>query len=332
MTRLLTPRLELVACSAEHAAAELAEPNGLGTLLGVPLPDEWPPDEYDRAAVEFFHAQLAAGGDAAAGWYTWYAMRRGAEGGREALVGTAGYVGPPRDGRVEIGYSVLAAEQRRGYATEIVQALVARAFALPEVACVFAHTVDANVASIKVLEKSGFIRAGASTDPGTVRYERFRASLVIRRLAPHDTALFDAMLTLFGAAFDNVATYGAKRPSPAYRERLLGRESFIALVACRGDDVVGALAAYELVKFEQERSEIYLYDLAVAEAQRRRGVATALIGELKRIARDRGAYVVFVQADHGDDPAIALYTKLGVREDVLHFDIPVDDADSSDGA
>ncbi len=23
----------------------------------------------------------------------------------------------------------------------------------------------------------------------------------------------------------------------------------------------------------------------------------------------------------GDDPAIALYTKLGVREDVLHFDI-----------
>lgn len=29
-----------------------------------------------------------------------------------------------------------------------------------------------------------------------------------------------------------------------------------------------------------------------------------------------------VQADHGDDAAIALYTKLGVREDVLHFDIP----------
>jgi aminoglycoside 3-N-acetyltransferase I len=29
-----------------------------------------------------------------------------------------------------------------------------------------------------------------------------------------------------------------------------------------------------------------------------------------------------VQADHGDDPAIALYEKLGVREDVLHFDIP----------
>jgi len=33
--------------------------------------------------------------------------------------------------------------------------------------------------------------------------------------------------------------------------------------------------------------------------------------------------VIFVQADLGDAPAIALYTKLGAREDVLHFDIPV---------
>ena len=31
--------------------------------------------------------------------------------------------------------------------------------------------------------------------------------------------------------------------------------------------------------------------------------------------------MVYVQADYGDDPAIALYTKLGTREDVMHFDI-----------
>jgi aminoglycoside 3-N-acetyltransferase I len=37
----------------------------------------------------------------------------------------------------------------------------------------------------------------------------------------------------------------------------------------------------------------------------------------------RGSYVIFVQADLGDAAAIALYTKLGRREDVLHFDIPV---------
>jgi len=33
--------------------------------------------------------------------------------------------------------------------------------------------------------------------------------------------------------------------------------------------------------------------------------------------------VIFVQADLGDAPAIALYSKLGRREEVLHFDIAV---------
>jgi aminoglycoside 3-N-acetyltransferase I len=61
----------------------------------------------------------------------------------------------------------------------------------------------------------------------------------------------------------------------------------------------------------------------VTEGHRREGIATALIGELKNIAATRGAYVIFVQADLGDAPAIALYTKLGAREDVLHFDIAV---------
>ena len=89
--------------------------------------------------------------------------------------------------------------------------------------------------------------------------------------------------------------------------------------------VVGGIAAYELKKFEQERSEIYIYDLAVAAAHRREGIAIALIEQLKDIAAERGAYVIFVQADTDieDEPAIALYTKLGEREDVLHFDIAV---------
>lgn len=145
----------------------------------------------------------------------------------------------------------------------------------------------------------------------------------IRRLTSHDMALMDDLLTVFGEAFEDVETYGVARPSRAYLQRLLGGDRFIALAAVKDGAVVGGLAAYELQKFEQERSEIYIYDLAVAEPHRRQGVATALIEELKKIAAARGAYVIFIQADHGDDPAIALYSKLGVREDVLHFDIAV---------
>ena len=131
----------------------------------------------------------------------------------------------------------------------------------------------------------------------------------------------DGMLTLFGNAFGEPDTYGDARPSASYMRDLLGSREFVALVAVDGDEIVGGLAGYELRKFERERSEFYIYDLAVEEAHRRRGIATALIEALKTIARQRGAWVIFVQADHGDDPAIALYTKLGVREDVLHFDI-----------
>ena len=129
------------------------------------------------------------------------------------------------------------------------------------------------------------------------------------------------MLTLFGEAFQEPHTYGSSQPSKAYLERLVGSDTFIALAAFKRDEVVGGIAAYVLPKFEQERSEVYIYDLAVAVAHRREGIATALIMELKRIASLRGAYVIFVQADPGDYAAIALYTKLGTREEVLHFDI-----------
>ncbi|MES2695198.1 MAG: AAC(3)-I family aminoglycoside N-acetyltransferase [Verrucomicrobiota bacterium] len=145
----------------------------------------------------------------------------------------------------------------------------------------------------------------------------------LRRLAAGDVATMQELSTMFGDAFNDMAAYGGARPSAAYLERLLGRDTFIALVALQDGRVIGGLAAYELHKFEQERSEIYIYDLAVAEAHRRRGIATALICELQKVAVERGAYVIYVQADYGDDPAIALYTKLGVREDVMHFDIRV---------
>ena len=158
-------------------------------------------------------------------------------------------------------------------------------------------------------------RSGAGVDSST--------GFTIREVARDEVELMRALLDMFGRAFDEVTTYSSRQPGAAYLERLLSTDYFIALVALSGETVVGGLAAYELRKFEQERSEVYIYDLAVDAAHRRRGIATALINEVKQLAAARGAYVVFVQADRGDDPAIALYTKLGIREDVVHFDLPV---------
>lgn len=145
----------------------------------------------------------------------------------------------------------------------------------------------------------------------------------VRRLGSADVAAMVAANRLFAEVFGKEGYHGPA-PSRDHLSRLLADDKFIALVASSGSEkMVGALAAYELVKFEAERSEVYIYDLAVREEHRRRGVATALIEALKPIARDKGAWVIFVQADPPDAPAVALYDKLGTREEVFHFDISV---------
>lgn len=143
----------------------------------------------------------------------------------------------------------------------------------------------------------------------------------IRLLGREDSAMLRELLGVFGAAFGEEATYTEHQPRDEYLRQLLGGDSFIAVAGVLRGEVVAGLAAYELRKFEQERSEVYIYDLAVAEPYRRRGIATALIEVLKDAAKARGAWDIFVQADYGDDAAVSLYSKVGVREDVMHFDI-----------
>lgn len=145
----------------------------------------------------------------------------------------------------------------------------------------------------------------------------------VSQLTSADLALLRALNALFGEVFHDRETYCAVPPSDTYLASLLAREHIVTLVALSAGEVIGGLVAYELDKFERARRELYIYDLAVAEAHRRQGVATALIERLREIAAKRGSWVIYVQADYGDEPAIALYEKLGVREDVMHFDIAV---------
>jgi len=145
------------------------------------------------------------------------------------------------------------------------------------------------------------------------------------QLTASDVGLLKELLQVFGEAFEDVETYQGAVPSDDYLQSLLASPHFIVVVAQSGGAVVAGLAAYELQKFERDRREIYIYDLAVANEHRRKRVATGLIEELKRIAKKRRAYVIYVQADRVDAPAIALYEGLGTKEDVHHFDFLVND-------
>ncbi len=122
--------------------------------------------------------------------------------------------------------------------------------------------------------------------------------------------------------FDDREAYLSALPDDAYVLQILAMPHVVALIA-RDDDgqLIGGLVGYELPKLEQRRSEFYIYDLAVVESHRRRGVATSLIDAMRAVARAAGGWAVFVQGDYGDDAALALYHKLGQRQAVLHFDI-----------
>ena len=149
----------------------------------------------------------------------------------------------------------------------------------------------------------------------------------VARLTAGDIVFARDAIDLFSEVFGELEMHSGDQPDDAWLTDLLGSRDFAFLVArAKADDggerIIGALTAYVLRKYERATKEIYIYDLAVAEDRRREGIATALIAETQRFAREIGAWVIFVQADYGDDPAIALYTKLGTREDVMHFDIP----------
>lgn len=62
--------------------------------------------------------------------------------------------------RAVLGYNLLPEYWNSGYATEITKAIVKYLFEVEKVERVEALVVEANVASRKVLEKSGFIREG----------------------------------------------------------------------------------------------------------------------------------------------------------------------------
>jgi RimJ/RimL family protein N-acetyltransferase len=178
--RLSTTRLELVAATVQLAQAEINNLPTLAALLDVPRPASWPPPLNDEDSQRHFLASLQKAESGTAGWSLWFCVLRQP---RE-LVGNAGFKGSPKDGFVEIGYSMLDAHQRNGYCTEAVRALLDWAFQHRSVETVVAHTLPGLIPSIRVMEKCGFVFAGdGPIEDGmqTIRYEL--SNLAFQKLA-----------------------------------------------------------------------------------------------------------------------------------------------------
>jgi ribosomal-protein-alanine N-acetyltransferase len=162
-----TGRLRLVAGTRALAAAEIEDRVEFAKILGAFVPETWPTDNLRDTAGYFYglykeHPEWES-------WLTWYAIRTDND--YPILCGGIGFKGPPDErGMVEIGYSVLPEFQAQGLATEMVAGIVQWAKHLPEIRRIEAETNIDNGASIRVLEKNGFIYVGAGLEPNTVRF------------------------------------------------------------------------------------------------------------------------------------------------------------------
>lgn len=133
------------------------------------------------------------------------------------------------------------------------------------------------------------------------------SAVSVRRLAPGDRALArDTFLTMAG-----VFEVDATPLSDAYLDRLLARPDVRAFAALEGDRVVGGLRAHVLPMTTSERSEVFLYDIAVVPAQQRLGIGRALVDALRAMAAAEGIDVVWVPADNEDTHALDFYRALG---------------------
>ena len=163
----ITDRLKLVAGTQVLAAAEIEDRAKFAELLGVLVPETWPPDLL-RDVLDYLYG-LYREHPEWEGWLAWYAVRIDSD--YPLLCGSIGFKGPPDErGMVEIGYSVLPEFQGQGLATEMVAAIVKWAKRQPQIKRVEAETNIDNNASIRVLEKNNFACAGAGVEPNTIRF------------------------------------------------------------------------------------------------------------------------------------------------------------------
>ena len=167
---LETPRLILVPATLPMLRAELTQPDEFVRLVGAEVAAPWPPplndEQSNRWMIRYMEENRGAGG-----WGPYYYVLREGPNGGPIAIGNGGYKGKPTDGAVEIGYSIVEAYQRKGLGTEGARALIDRAFRDPAVTRVIAETFPDLTPSIRVLEKSGFIRIEGASEPGAIRFE-----------------------------------------------------------------------------------------------------------------------------------------------------------------
>jgi ribosomal protein S18 acetylase RimI-like enzyme len=128
----------------------------------------------------------------------------------------------------------------------------------------------------------------------------------IRLLGPDDRDAIMGASTLF----DSPA-------KPEFAQRFLQSAGHFLFVAYDGPDPVGFVSGVEMTH-PDKGTEMFLYELSVAEPFRGRGTATALVAALRDLSRDRGCYDMWVLTDADNGAALATYRATGAEVPTSH--------------
>lgn len=147
----ISPEIAAALLEGDHARAE--------ARLGRRLPEGW------SAAIEPLLRLRLAQMRRDPSLQQWLARAMVLRDPEQTVIGHIGFHGPPRSrGEVEVGYTVLPAYRRRGYATEAVLALFDWAATKHGVTRFVASVSPTNGPSLGLVMKLGFVQVGRQWD------------------------------------------------------------------------------------------------------------------------------------------------------------------------
>ena len=165
---IATSRLSLISITPEMLRSEQGGEGRLGELIRCVVPTNWPHENWEPHVYDFILSQLGEHPEQL-GWPRYVSFVP--PGGRRTLIGTLGaFAKACRPTECEIGYSILAPYEGRGFATEGSRALIDYLRGDERLGSVIAHTFPWIRASIRVMEKCGMVFDGEGEEAGTIRY------------------------------------------------------------------------------------------------------------------------------------------------------------------
>lgn len=147
-----------------------------------------------------------------------------------------------------------------------------------------------------------------------------KRSFKISRIQENDIELFIELVELLNEVFEESNKVASKRQL----KKLLNKPDFHAIAVIKESKIIGGLTAYELEKYYTDKSELYIYDIAVKAELQNQGIGKELMEYLKAYSTNNGIETIFVEAHSEDEQAVKFYeSTFGKGEKVDHFNFEI---------